>query len=98
MFQLKIIGARRIKAARALLNWSQDELAVAARLSIATIRKLEAGFVSPRGKTNDAVRGAFENAGLEFIEPEGVRFKPMPQQVLFDDPLEKAGLVFAGSL
>ena len=70
------LTARQIKAARALLDWSQDDLAVASHLSVATIRKIESGHISPRGKTNDDIKRAFENAELEFIEPGGVRQRP----------------------
>ncbi len=70
------IKARQIKAARALLDWSQDDLATSSGLSVATIRKLETGFVSPRGKTMTSVRRTLEDAGLDFIEPDGVRRKP----------------------
>ncbi len=70
------ITASQIRGARAILGWSQDELAEKSHLSIATIRKIETGHISPRGKTNDDIRGTFENAGLEFIEPGGVRHKP----------------------
>jgi len=70
------IKARQIKAARALLDWSQDDLASASGLSIATIRKLEAGNISPRGKTQSSLRSAFEDGGLEFLEPDGVRHRP----------------------
>jgi len=67
---------RQIKAARALLDWSQDDLASSSGLSVATIRKIELGHISPRDKTAHDIRQAFENAGLEFIEPGGVRQKP----------------------
>lgn len=70
------LKARQMKAARSLLDWSQEDLAKASELSIATIRKLEAGNISPRGKTQRAIRFAFENAGLEFLEPDGVRHRP----------------------
>jgi transcriptional regulator with XRE-family HTH domain len=76
MTQEEILKARQIKAARALLDWSQEDLAKKTRLSIATIRQLELGHISPRGKTNLLIRHAFENAGLEFIEPNGVRQQP----------------------
>ena len=76
MQQTTIVKARQMKAARALLDWSQEDLAQHSGLSIATIRKLEVGFISPRGKTLIAIRLAFENAGMEFIEPEGVRRRP----------------------
>lgn len=72
----KHLLARQIKAARALLDWSQDDLAAQSDLSIATIRKLELGHISPRGQTTHALRNAFEKAGLEFLEPDGVRHRP----------------------
>lgn len=76
MTQRRGVTTRQIKAARALLDWSQDDLAIAAELSIATIRKLEAGNTSPRGKTNTQIQKAIELAGLEFIEPNGIRQRP----------------------
>jgi transcriptional regulator with XRE-family HTH domain len=71
-----ILKSRQIKAARALLDWSQDDLADASSLSVATIRKLEIGHISPRGQTTRAIRRALEDAGLEFLEPDGVRHRP----------------------
>jgi len=76
MNKQQIISSRQIKAARALLDWSQDDLAEASGLSIATIRKIESGHTSPRGNTNEQLRAAFEKLGLEFWEPGGVRFRP----------------------
>lgn len=76
MQQTAYIKARQMKAGRVLLDWSQEDLARASGLSIATIRRLEAGFLSPRGKTMAAVRRALEEAGLEFIDPDGVRRRP----------------------
>lgn len=70
------LGARQIKAARSLLDWSQEDLAEAAGLSVATIRKMELGDISPRLTTNEALRKAFEEEGLEFLPPDGVRHKP----------------------
>jgi transcriptional regulator with XRE-family HTH domain len=67
------IHAGQIKAARAMLDWSQEDLAQATGLAINTIRNLEAGAISPRSATNDLIRQAIEKAGLEFIEREGVR-------------------------
>jgi len=70
------ITSKQIKAARALLDWSQDDLAKAADISVATIRKLELGSISPRLETYERLKSAMENVGLEFIEPNGVREKP----------------------
>jgi len=71
-----IISSRQIKAARALLDWSQEDLAATTKLSVATIRKIETGSISPRSSTNDQIQSALENAGLEFLHPNGVRQKP----------------------
>lgn len=73
---INAITARQIRAARAILDWSQDDLADATQLSIATIRKLELGNISPRQATTSGIRNALEEAGLEFIEPDGVRRRP----------------------
>jgi len=67
------IHAGQIKAARAILDWSREDMARLTGLSINTIRNLEMGFMSPRGTTVEVIRQAVENAGLEFTEAEGIR-------------------------
>jgi len=73
MWQVANISARQIKAARSLLGWSQEELARVTRLSVATVRKIELGFISPRSSTTQVIRQAIEDAGIEFLNAEGVR-------------------------
>jgi len=68
------ISASQIRAARGLLYWSQEELAEASKLSIATIRKIESGHISPRDKTMGAIISALEQANIEFLSM-GVRLK-----------------------
>ena len=75
------LNASQIRAARALLDWPQERLAEITGLSVATIRKLELGHISPRSKTTLLIRQALEEAGLEFIEPGGVRQRPEDIQV-----------------
>lgn len=70
------VNARQIKAARALLDWSQEQLADVCGLSVATVRKIEAGHISPRNATMSGIRRAVECAGLEFVSPNGVRQRP----------------------
>jgi transcriptional regulator with XRE-family HTH domain len=70
------ISAAQLRAARAILNWSQEELATVSELSINTIAKLELGNLSPREQTGRALHAAFEKAGIEFIDPDGARRKP----------------------
>ena len=67
------VSIRQVKAARALLDWSQEELAAAAHLSVPTIKRLEAqgGHLGGRSETINKIRIAFEKAGIEFIEQNG---------------------------
>jgi transcriptional regulator with XRE-family HTH domain len=67
------VSIRQIKAAFALLGWSQEELAEAARVSIPTIKRPEAseGPLGGRSETGDKIRRALQAAGVEFIEENG---------------------------
>lgn len=71
-----MISAEQIKAARALLRMEQEELARRAGVSISTIRRLEAasGERLVAEATTSTVRGALEEAGVEFIH-QGVSLK-----------------------
>lgn len=71
-----MLTASQIRAARAILNWSQSDLAAKAGISLATIRKIELDDVSPRNTTIELIASALENAGIEFMEPDGARRKP----------------------
>lgn len=67
-----IVGAQ-IRAARALLSWSQLDLAKSSGVGLATVKRLEPENSRPRGnvRTLEAIRTALEAAGIEFIEPNG---------------------------
>jgi len=67
------VSIRQIKAARALLAWSQDELAKLARVSIPTVKRLEAldGPLGGRSDTIEKIVAALEHAGIEFIDENG---------------------------
>ena len=66
-----MIIATQCRAARALLNWSQQELADRAGVGIVTVRQLEAGNTQPRRATLDVIRRALKSAGVEFIDENG---------------------------
>jgi transcriptional regulator with XRE-family HTH domain len=66
-----MITPAQCRAARALLDWSQQQLAEAARIGNATIRNFESGKSSPQNATLEVVRRAFESAGLIFIDENG---------------------------
>jgi DNA-binding XRE family transcriptional regulator len=67
------VSIRQVKAARALLAWSQEQLATEADVSIPTIKRLEAqdGPLGGRSETGDKIRTALEAAGVEFIDENG---------------------------
>lgn len=59
------------RAARALISWSQDELANAASVAKGTIAAFEIGERTPYNRTLEAMSTALEAAGVEFIEENG---------------------------
>jgi transcriptional regulator with XRE-family HTH domain len=67
-----MISVQQIKAARALLNWKQSDLAESSGISLPAIAKLEAGDGNPRQTTLHALKLAFENAGIDFLGRHGV--------------------------
>ena len=68
-----IYQRRPLKAARALLGWSQEELATASDVSLPTINRLEAaeGWLAGRQTTSHKIRAALELAGIEFVNENG---------------------------
>jgi len=74
----------QIRAARALLDWSQRQLAEKSKLSVPTIKRME-GAMGPERSTEanvEAVRRALESAGIVFLDTKqnkdggaGVRLK-----------------------
>lgn len=60
----------QIKAARALLGWTQADLADSAGVGLATIKRFETGTKSIEA-VSTAVRRALEEAGVEFLAPRG---------------------------
>lgn len=68
------ITGTQIKAARALLEMDQSELAQLASVNINTIRNMEAcgaSIVSARVNTLVKVQRALEFSGIIFIDPNG---------------------------
>ena len=70
---IRKVSIRQIKAARALLAWSQDDLAITAGVSIPTIKRLEAqdGPLGGRDETGSKIRSALKSAGVEFLDENG---------------------------
>lgn len=72
-----------MKAARALLDWTQDRLAQESELAASTIKRLENGGLAKASIENiDRVSSALAAAGIEFFnggEP-GVRLRKRPAE------------------
>lgn len=64
-----------------MLDWSQEDLADAACVSISTIRTMELGKI-PRSRTLQDICKTFEDNGLEFIDDEGVRKRALGVNVI----------------
>jgi hypothetical protein len=71
--KLKSLTSGQIRASRALLRWSADDLAREADLGVATIKRAEAveSATSMTTANDFAVRRALEVAGIEFIDENG---------------------------
>ena len=70
-----MIDNRQIRAARALLEWSQTDLARAAGMALSSIKAIESASCTPRRETLEAIAASFEAAGVDFCPPSGVRLK-----------------------
>jgi ribosome-binding protein aMBF1 (putative translation factor) len=68
-----MITAEQIRAARALLKWSAQDLADEVGMSWRTIQRLESGSGIPPSlsKTLENIRRTLESAGVIFIDENG---------------------------
>lgn len=78
-----MISPQQIKGARAMLDLSQDMLAMDAGISPATVFNLEKGQLSI-GSANK-IRAALEKRGIEFIGSTGVN-RIEQKRIVFDGP------------
>lgn len=72
------IIAAQVRAGRALLGWSQDQLVEASGVPKRTLARLELGEGEPQRRTMNAIRAALEAVGVEFTNGDapGVRIAP----------------------
>lgn len=68
-----MVSVRQVKAARALLAWSQADLARASGVSDPTIARLETvdGPLGGRAETTARIIAALEAAGVIFVDENG---------------------------
>ena len=78
-----IISPEQIKAARAWIDWTREELADKSGVSPATIRNIERGKMSVRSAED--VRAALEKAGIHFHGRGGISFQAKESRV-YDGP------------
>jgi transcriptional regulator with XRE-family HTH domain len=67
-----MLQVAQIRAARALLGWRQEDIAEAAKISVATIRRIESQEELLTGNVSTLlkIQAAFEQAGIEFIDED----------------------------
>lgn len=71
-----MITGKQIRAARALLNWSGDELAEKADLHRETVNNIETGKkMQHRGASSENIEQVLSANGIEFIGDRGVALK-----------------------
>lgn len=67
------------RAARAWLDWPQQELAKRSNVGLSTIRQFENRIRNPIVNNLSAMRRAFEDEGIEFNEdPAGITYRGNP--------------------
>lgn len=72
-FGMKRITGAQMRAARAMLRKTAQDLAEAAKVGVMTIRRAEAsdGEVTINAPNEAAIRAALEAAGVVFLDPNG---------------------------
>ena len=78
---LQMISTGQVRAARAMLRWTAQDLAQASGVGVATIRRMEVVDGVPSGQIRSltSIQSALEAAGIEFLgsasENPGVRLR-----------------------
>lgn len=72
-----MLSPEQSRAARGWLDWSQDDLAKRANVSLSTVRDFEKGRRTPIGNNLQAIERALTEAGMQMLseeaEPVGIR-------------------------
>ncbi|KAB2920017.1 MAG: helix-turn-helix transcriptional regulator [Hyphomicrobiaceae bacterium] len=68
-----MLTAAQLRAARALVGWSRDDLAARSGISAPTVRDFEVNGSDPKLGTVQKWRRALEAVGVEFIDEDDVK-------------------------
>jgi transcriptional regulator with XRE-family HTH domain len=77
---------KHVRAARALLAWSQQDLAKKASVATSTVADFERGHRTPVANNAQAIRGALESAGIRFLPTGAVIGPAIPRIAASDRP------------
>jgi ribosome-binding protein aMBF1 (putative translation factor) len=67
--------AAYVRGCRAILGWSQSDLGRRVNLSQRAIHRIEAGTVTARDSSAEAIESAFSAAGITTIQTRGSSFR-----------------------
>jgi DNA-binding XRE family transcriptional regulator len=85
----RLILAARMRAARAVLGWSQTELGKKAHVTQRAIYRLEKAAVKARRLTESRINKAFEDAGIGFAPLPNGGFEMIVQSEIIDRSQQK---------
>lgn len=66
------VTSNQLRAARALLEWSQEDAATASGLGIATIRRMEGESEPKKGRALAHLISAMEERGIQFLNDASI--------------------------
>jgi DNA-binding XRE family transcriptional regulator len=69
------ISAKQCRAARALLDWTQEQLATKAGVALRTVQDFEGERRKPIKVVRASIKQAFEQSGVEFLGEDGLRLR-----------------------
>lgn len=70
-----MISASQIRAARALLGWSQQQVAEAVQMTTAALSRIESSQTRGRASTLQRIEAVFTQTGIDFLSDNGVQLR-----------------------